>query len=143
MSEKRNKSPAGPEPASTEGELIMTCARLLGLWHEREALRTADEWAPDEGPLHPRYAALDKKEAQLRRRLLILGIPTTREGAVALAKLAFLEAERTSTGIIVAQDSCDQFALAVIQSLAGGNVPMTTSAEHYRAKAENLSGAPA
>ena len=140
MSKKRNNAPADLEPVDTEGELIMTCARLLGLWHEREALRAADEWAPDEGPLHPRYAALDKKEGQFRPRLRGLGIPASRAGAVALAKVAFLEAERTSTGIIVAQDSCDQFALAVIQSLAGGNVPMVTSAEHYGAKAENLPG---
>ena len=73
MSKKRNNAPADLEPVDTEGELIMTCARLLGLWHEREALRAADEWAPDEGPLHPRYAALDKKEGQFRRRLLGLG----------------------------------------------------------------------
>jgi hypothetical protein len=144
MSRKRNKLAAVvAELADTEVELIMTCARMLGLWHEREVLRAADEWAPDEGPVHPRYVALDKKEGQLRRRLLGLGIPTTRAGAVALANVAFLEAEKTSTSIIVAQDSCDQFALAVIQSLAGGNVPMTMSAEHYGAKAENPPGAPA
>ena len=77
MSKKRNNAPADLEPVDTEGELIMTCARLLGLWHEREALRAADEWAPDEGPLHPRYAALDKKEGQFRRRLLGLGIPAS------------------------------------------------------------------
>jgi hypothetical protein len=37
MSKKRNNATARPEPEDTEGELIMICARLLGLWHEREA----------------------------------------------------------------------------------------------------------
>ena len=144
MSRKRNKLAAVvAELADTEGQLIMTCARLLGLWHEREAY--APQTSGHRMKVHcTRGTPLwIRRKRQLRRRLLGLGIPTTRAGAVALANVAFLEAEKTSTSIIVAQDSCDQFALAVIQSLAGGNVPMTMSAEHYGAKAENPPGAPA
>ena len=144
MSKKQNSPlPVGGDPADTENELIMICARLAGMFHERDVLRQADHWAPDKGPLNPRYSALDKKECHLRRRLLSLGIPTTREGAIALARVAFLDAERTDKGIIVVDDQFEQLALAVIQSLAGGNVPMVTEEEHYEAVARRREGADA
>jgi hypothetical protein len=136
MSKKQNSPlPTGGDPADTENELIMICARLTGMFHERDVLRQADDWAPDKGPLNPRYSALDKKEDHLRRRLLSLGIPTTREGAIALARVAFLDAERTDKGIIVVGDQFQQLAMTVVQSLAGGNVPMVTEEEHFAARA--------
>ena len=135
MSKMHKSAPDLAEPAETENELIMICARLVGVFHERDVLLEADDWAPDKGPLNPPYSALDKKERRLRRRLLSLGIPATREGAIALARVAFLDAERTNRGIIVVEDQFEQLALAVIQSLAGGNVPMVTSEEHFAARA--------
>src|ERR1700679_262388 len=118
MSKMRKSAPDLAEPAETESELIIICARLAGMFHEREALLEADSWAPDRGPLNPRYSALNKKEDHLRQRLLSLGIPTTREGAIALARLAFLDAERTNEGVIVVGDQFQQLAITVVQSLA-------------------------
>jgi hypothetical protein len=134
MSKKRNKSRTVANSANGEAQLILICARLVGIYHECRALNAADNWAPDKGPLNPRYDALLREETALRRRLLHLGIPATREGAVALAKVAFVDAERTHDGIIVARDIYDKLALSVIQSLAGGSVEMVTAAEHHDAR---------
>ena len=51
-----------------------------------------------------------------------------------------MDAKNAPQGVVIASEFT---ALAVIQSLAGGNVPMVTEEEHYEAVARQREGADA
>ena len=80
---------AATMPAA-EAARIKLLARLLALDCERDALSDADEWAPDEGPLHDRWEEIRKEECATFRQLCHLGHPETPAGAMLAARLVLV-----------------------------------------------------
>lgn len=82
------------EPTAEDADLISICAQMIGIAHTRIVIAAADEYAPDEGPLHDRYARLHTEWCALGARLLRARAPVTLGGVLAMAKLALVEAIR-------------------------------------------------
>jgi hypothetical protein len=112
----------GPtEPAtSPEAQRIMLLAQIVSLQQERRALSDTDEWAPDKGPLHTRYAEALEQEHEINRRLYHLGLPETLAAARLAARVALAEtADRNSDGSVRCEDFGDWLVMAVFQGVTG------------------------
>lgn len=113
---KRQKPPEGDQ----ESEIILLCAKFVAIWHEQRVIAEADEWAPDKGPLHPRYEALGAREREIMHRLYKLGRPRTKGGIAAMAEVALTSWPRTVNGL-ACTDITRWMAMAVIQGVTGNN----------------------
>jgi hypothetical protein len=116
---KRQKPPEGGQ----DTEIILLCAKYIACWHQQRVIAIADEWAPDKGPLHLRYAELGAKEREIAHKLYQLGRPRTKGGIAAMAELALTSWPRTLNGL-ACTDITRWMAMAVVQGVAEADEPV-------------------
>ena len=114
---KHQKAPKG----TPDTEITLLCARLVGLHHEQEVIHDADDHAPDKGPLHPRFAAINAEQRQIIRQLYKLGRPLTTGAVAALAAAAAVWWPKNADGRLFCDGVAEWLAVAIIQGLVGMN----------------------
>lgn len=107
---------------SPDDRLIGICRQMCAVEQEKAALAGRDQWAPDCGPNHEQYEALEAQLAALGAGLTKAAPPTTLEGIRALAQLAMTFTVRTPEGALhhtESQSFADWVTLFALTSAAG------------------------
>ncbi len=112
---------AAAEPGGDDAELIAACDRFVACQAELEAILDADEWAPDDGPLHDRYEAVHKGDMAFLAFLRDAAKPpVSPEGRVAIAKAALASVGRTNAGRLPSESTFDWLRKTATVWCAGG-----------------------
>jgi hypothetical protein len=114
---KRQKAPK----STTDAEIVLLCAKLVGLHHEQEVIQDADDYAPDKGPLQPRFAAINAEQRQIIGQLYKLAPPSTTGAVAALAAAAAVWWPRNADGRLFCDGASEWLAVTIIQGLVGTN----------------------